>query len=88
MDQIQRLQTNFKEIEADWPDASLDEKEGYVTELETLEQEVTSIQDVEGIKLLHDIRYLRGHITEKIIPAQQRRNIDLRRSQQIAGGGL
>ena len=88
MDQIQLLQANFDEIQAEWLGASLAEKERYVTELAALEQRVTGIQDVAGITLLHDIRYLRSHITEKLIPAQQKQSIDLRRAQQVPGGSL
>lgn len=88
MDQLQPLRSNFQEIKAGWPDATLSEKENYVAELKDLEIEVISIRTVEGTKLLHDVRYLRSHIQEKMIPAQQRRSIDLRRSQQLPGASL
>ena len=82
MDKLQTLRATYRDIEASWKAAGLEERETFVSGLRALEEDLTDIRGIEATRLLHDIRYLGGQIQEKIVPGQRRRTIDQLRTEQ------
>ena len=76
MDKLLPFRRNYREIEVDWTEGSLDEKQNYILELRELEADVTEILGGPASLLVGEIRDLRGHIQQAIVPAQHKRSMD------------
>ena len=75
MDELGMFRQNFREITDDWPDATLDEQQGYLDELQELAMRIGELHGVEATRLLHDVNRLRDSMMQAIAPAQQQRAI-------------